>query len=83
MGYMIAAYRSRSVSMKIYYRLQEKGFTCSLVSTPHAANVGCGLSVRFDRRDVEKLREPLSSAPTFAGIFLVQNFNGKTVVVRA
>ncbi|MCM1042731.1 MAG: DUF3343 domain-containing protein [Corallococcus sp.] len=82
MEYMIATYRSRNVTIKVYNYLTSQGINCALVSTPRAANVGCGLSVKFDGTYLHGLRAKLASVATFAGFFLVQNINGKTVVVR-
>ncbi len=81
MQYTIVAYRSRSVTTRVYQYLISNGVQCSLVSTPRAANVGCGISVRLDRADIYKYSQ-LSTADTFAGFFEVVNVGGKTIVSR-
>ena len=81
MEYIIAVYRSRNVSMRAYNFLSKNGITCALISTPRSANVGCGLSVKFNKADLGAVRAVLSSAETFVGFFLVKNtFSGNTVV---
>ena len=81
MEYVIAVYRSRNVSMRAYHFLLSQGVTCALVSTPRSANVGCGLSVKFNKADFPSVAAALSSGETFVGFFLVKNtYNGNTVV---
>ena len=80
MEYIIAVYRSRSVSIRAYNFLLNNGVTCALVSTPRSANVGCGLSVKFDRNVFPRVRQALASGETFVGFFIVKNtLNGSTV----
>lgn len=80
MDYIIAVYRSRSVSIRAYNFLLSNGITCALVSTPRSANVGCGLSVKFGRNDLPRVRQVLSSGETFVGFFLVRaTYSGNTV----
>ncbi|MCM1194895.1 MAG: DUF3343 domain-containing protein [Corallococcus sp.] len=80
MEYVIAIYRSRNVSMRAYNYLQNKGITCALISTPRAANVGCGLSVKFAKNVLREVRGVLSSGETFVGFYLVKiTLNGSTL----
>lgn len=69
MEYILAAYRSRNVAIQAYNYLTGKGVTCALVSTPRAAGVGCGLSVKFATSYFEAVRSVLT-VETFAGFFL-------------
>ena len=81
MEFVLAVYRSRNVSMRAYNFLLKNGITCALVSTPRSANVGCGLSVKFSKDVLPKVRSALMNGETFVGFFLVKNtFNGTTVV---
>lgn len=81
MDYVIAVYRSRNVSMRAYNFLQSKGVTCALISTPRNANVGCGLSVKFPKEALSRVRNVLSDAETFVGFFLVKiTYSGSTLV---
>ncbi len=80
MNYVIAVYRSRNASMRVYNFLISNGVTCALVSTPRSARVGCGLSVKFSRDILPKVRNALQSVETFVGFFFVQNtYTGSTV----
>ena len=56
MEYVIAIYRSRSVTISAYNYLLNKGVNCALISTPRSANVGCGLSVKFSRDALSAVR---------------------------
>ena len=81
MEYIIAVYRSRTVSMRVYNFLSSQGVTCALISTPRSANVGCGLSVKFNKTVFPVVRAALSGAETFVGFFLVKNtYSGNTLV---
>ena len=80
MEYVIAVYRSRNVSIRVYNYLLSNGVTCALVSTPRSANVGCGLSVKFGRDAFARVRQALAGGETFVGFFIVKNtMYGNTV----
>lgn len=80
MEYVIAVYRSRNVSMQAYNYLLKNGVTCALISTPRAANVGCGLSVKFGVNVLPSVRNVLSRGETFVGFFLARmSYNGVTL----
>lgn len=81
MQYTIVAYRSRSVTTRVYQYLISQGVTCSLVSTPRGANVGCGISIKLNRADIAQYPQ-LAQADTFAGYFQVVSTGGKTIVSR-
>lgn len=84
MEYLIATFRSRNITVRVYnYLVSEYGITCSLVSTPRGANVGCGLSIKFGAKDYQLLRQNLPQVESFSGIFRVRVVNGKTIVTRA
>lgn len=77
MEYVIAVYRSRNVSMQAYNYLLRNNITCALISTPRAANVGCGLSVKFNKSVLSNVRSVLSQGETFVGFFLARStYNG-------
>lgn len=80
MEYVLAVYRSRNVSMQAYNYLLKRGVTCALVSTPRAANVGCGLSVKFSVNALQSVRQALSQGETFVGFFVTRvTYNGVTL----
>ena len=82
MEYVIAVYRSRNVSMQAYNYLLKSGVTCALISTPRAANVGCGLSVKFAKQVLPNVRNVLSQGETFVGFFLAKVTYGGVVLSR-
>lgn len=55
--YGIAAFRSRQQVMALVQALVRAGIAASVVSTPRSISVGCGLSARFELRDVRAVRE--------------------------
>ncbi len=81
MEYAVAVYRSRNVTMQAYNFLIKNGINAALISTPRGANVGCGLSVRFNLCDLSKVRRALT-AETFVGFFLVKVTMSGTTVTR-
>lgn len=80
MEYVIAVYRSRNVSMQAYNYLLRNNVACALISTPRAANVGCGLSVKFSKSALPNVRQKLSQGETFVGFFIARTtYNGVTL----
>ena len=47
----IAAFRSRQQVLQFESALRRAGVPASVMTTPRAVAMGCGLSVRFDLRD--------------------------------
>ena len=72
MEYIIAVYRSRSVTMRVYNYLVGQNQTCAIVSTPQGAGVGCGLSVKFSRETLGAYGNIIRQADSFVGFFLVK-----------
>lgn len=70
MTYLIATFRSRSATTSAYNRLIERGVNCAITSTPQAANVGCGLSIKFCRRIKISLRQRLKATQAFRAFLL-------------
>ncbi len=78
---LIAAYRSRTVTMQVYSALVRQGVACSLVSTPREAGVGCGMSVQFGPAHFDVVSQYVGQ-PTFAGFFRINRINGRRYVTR-
>ena len=55
-SYAIAAFRSRQQVMRFEDALRREGLNAGIVTTPREVAMGCGLSVRFDLRDAERVR---------------------------
>lgn len=69
MTYLIATFRSRSATTSAYNRLIERGVNCAITSTPQAANVGCGLSIKFLPQDKNIVAATAKSYSSFSGLF--------------
>ena len=54
--YGIAAFRSRQQVLRFEDALHREGVTASVMTTPRAVALGCGLSVRFRIEDAERVR---------------------------
>ncbi len=80
MEYIIAVYRSRNVSMRVYNYLVGQNQTCALMSTPQSAKVGCGLSVKFSRLTYNNYGHVICQAESFVGFFWVKvTLRGTTI----
>ena len=55
-NFCIAAFASRLQVMALEELLKSRGITASIVTTPRAVALGCGLSVRFDEKDAPRVR---------------------------
>ena len=53
----IAAFRSRQQVMRFEDALRRSGVNVGIITTPREVAMGCGLSVRFDLRDGEYVRQ--------------------------
>ncbi|MDR3050964.1 MAG: DUF3343 domain-containing protein [Oscillospiraceae bacterium] len=51
----IAAFRSRQQVLRFESALKRAGVRVQVVSTPRDVAVGCGLSVRFDMQDADRV----------------------------
>lgn len=54
--YGIAAYRSRTQVLRLEALLKQEGIRCAVVTTPREVALGCGLSVRFELPDLDRVR---------------------------
>ena len=55
-NFCIAAFASRLQVMAFEELLKSRGLTASIVTTPRAVALGCGLSVRFDEKDAQRVK---------------------------
>lgn len=70
--YGIAAYRSRTQVLRLQEMLRRDGVRCAVVSTPREVALGCGLSVRFELEDVDRVRRIVAMLPATGLIGLYQ-----------
>lgn len=82
MEYIIVAFRSRANTIKFYEILRNNNIYAEIVNTPKEAGVGCGLSVKVNKSQLEIIKRAIRSLsmPSFAGIFLVNKYKNKTVI---
>ena len=55
-NFCIAAFRSRLQVMAFEEAMKNHGMKASIVTTPRAVALGCGLSVRFEEKDAARVR---------------------------
>ena len=55
-NFCIAAFRSRLQVMAFEGALKQQGMQASIVTTPRAVALGCGLSVRFEEKDAPRVK---------------------------
>ena len=55
-NFCIAAFASRLQVMAFEEALRSRGMKASIVTTPRAVSLGCGLSVRFDEKDAPRVK---------------------------
>lgn len=81
---VLAVFRSRSQTMNFLSRLQGSGIAASVQNTPKEANVGCGLSVRFDFSALPRARFLLQNGgySAFVGFFRREEKYGRAFFVR-
>lgn len=58
----IAAFRSRQQVMRFDAALRRAGIRAQVISTPRDVSIGCGLSVRFELRDVPAVQQVYRAA---------------------
>ena len=82
--FMIAAFRSRLHVMAFERTLKSAGVRASVVTTPRAVALGCGMSVRFETGDLERVRVLLSGSAmsNLIGLYSVERDTMGRIVVR-
>lgn len=53
----IASFRSRQQVLKFEGALRRAGVHTSIITTPRDVSMGCGLSIRFDLEDYDRVAE--------------------------
>ena len=82
--FCIAAFRSRLHVMAYEKLLKGMGVRASVVTTPRAVTIGCGLSVRFPPEHLEHARQALTGMPggNLIGLYMVERDQMNRTVVR-
>ena len=76
--YGIAAFRSRQQVLMLENTLRREGVGVRVVTTPRDVALGCGLSVRFDMGDIDRVERAIrNQRPTnLVGVYRVENRGG-------
>lgn len=77
--YGIAAFRSRQQVLALEEALKREGVDVKVVTTPRDVALGCGLSVKFDLRDLKAVQRVISAKkPThIVGVYSVESGGGR------
>ena len=54
-------FRNHDNGMRLYNSLKSKNIKCTIAPTPRVASKSCGISLLFNKEDIEKIRECLSN----------------------
>ena len=81
--YGIAAFRSRQQVLHFEDALRREGLNVGIVTTPRAVAMGCGLSVRFDIEDADRVKWALKriSTGSLIGLYRVENGGVRPVIM--
>ena len=82
MTFLFVAFSSRSYASMAYQKLSQSGVSCALFSTPTSANLGCGLSIRFNSCDLGIVQQVCGTTKGCVGFFRAMRINQKIVVTR-
>ncbi len=82
MTYLFVAFSGRNTAYRAFEILRETGVACAIISTPSSANVGCGLSIKFNENSLNKVRGVLRGVSNHYGMFRATQIGGKILVTR-
>ncbi len=73
MQFCLAVFRSRNETLYLANLLNMSGYRVAVINTPKDAGFGCGISVRFDERIFEQVKNSVFSKPfrSFGGFYRV------------
>ena len=83
-NFCIAAFRSRLQVMAFEEAMENHGMKASIVTTPRAVALGCGLSVRFEEKDAARVRalHTALGLGNLIGFYRVERTGGQRTVTR-
>ena len=81
----IASFRSRQQVLKFEGALRRNGVRVEVITTPRDVSVGCGLSIRFELADAERVKEMYNQLrpSNLIGFYRVERMDGGRTVTRA
>lgn len=80
----IASFRSRQQVLKFEGALRRSGVKVSVITTPRDVSVGCGLSIRFEMGDAQRVLEVYNQLhpSNLIGFYRVERAEGQRTVTR-
>lgn len=83
--YLFVAFRSREHTVRFYETLKSMRVHATVINTPREAEVGCGLSVRFESAQKFTVQKALARTDyqSFIGVFEVVVNGGRKYVTKS
>ena len=80
----IASFRSRQQVLKFEGALRRSGVRVEVITTPRDVSVGCGLSIRFELSETERVMDIYNQLrpSNLIGFYRVERTNGQRTVTR-
>jgi len=80
----IASFRSRQQVLKFEAALRRSGVRVEVITTPRDVSVGCGLSIRFELGDAERVMEVYRQLmpSNLIGFYRVERVQGQRTITR-
>lgn len=80
----IASFRSRQQVLRFEGALRRSGVKVSVITTPRDVSVGCGLSIRFEMGDAQRVMEVYDQLhpSNLIGFYRVERAEGQRTVTR-
>lgn len=80
----IASFRSRQQVLKFEGALRRSGVKVSVITTPREVAVGCGLSIRFELADAQRVTEMYNQLKpsNLIGFYRVEREDGRRTLIR-
>ncbi len=81
---IIAAFRSRSQSMRLFQLAKSNNIPCCIINTPREASIGCGISVSYapEYHSVMQNLYRRCSFNSFIGWYKMTKMNGRILVEK-
>ena len=82
--FAIASFRSRQQVLKFESALRRSGIRVEVITTPRDVSVGCGLSIRFELSDAERVVEVYRQLrpSNLIGFYRVERTQGQRTITR-
>lgn len=80
----IASFRSRQQVLKFEGALRRSGVRVEVITTPRDVSVGCGLSIRFELADADRVMDVYKKLrpSNLIGFYRVERSDGQRTVTR-